>query len=161
MAAIASSTSIPLAPTTTRWSLLRKAQLLEASTKGSGVKTIKVTPISCTSPRVPACLPKCLHENAWPISWKTFTKRRAVYNSGRFLGASTPEAWRVSSPICPPTAHSPAPKIPTQMRKPYPVNNLPIRPTQVSRKRSGSHNGIRMKRRLVRKPVTSRRIRPW
>ena len=55
---MANSASMPLAPTTIRCHLSRRAQALEASTNGSGVKTRKVTPIWCTSPPVPVCAPE-------------------------------------------------------------------------------------------------------
>ena len=159
MAATTSSTSIPPAPTTTRCHLFRSAQALDASTKGRGVKTRNVIPISCTSPPDPVSFPKCLQANAWPISWKIFTITSAMYNRGRFSGLRTAVDCFDSSSKRPAIDQSPAPMIAAQKRKPYQVNTLPTAPTHRSSARSGSSSGMRSERKLIRKPFTSRRVR--
>ena len=161
MAATASSTSMPLAPMTTRCHLFLNAQALEASIYGNGVKRRNVTPISCTSPPVPDCLPKCLHEKACPISWNTFTIKSPKYNKGKFAGFRIIDDPVERSCIRPATDHNPAPTIPSQRRRPYQVNTLPTSPTQRSRTRSGSNMGMRMERKLMSNPFTSRWMRFW
>jgi len=149
-AAMASSTSIPAAPTTTRCHLFLSAQALEASTYGRGVKTRNMTPMTWTSPPEPLAFPNFLHANAWPNSWKIFTITKLAYSSGRRWGDRMFEAWSTRAPVLSAMNEMPVASRPIHSTRPHHEKTAPKRGTNRSRNRSGSRSGMRMNRRFVR-----------
>ena len=101
IAAIASSASIPAAPTITRRHLLRNVWALDASMYGNGVKTRNITPSMWTSPSPPSARPNFLQAKQWLNSWHILTPTMLRYSKGRFVGLSIDDALSNNSPVLP------------------------------------------------------------